>query len=222
MKKDKLDIIYEDKHIIVVNKKSGILTVATEKERDKTLFHEVIEYEKKKNKNNKIFIVHRLDKDTSGLVVFAKSMQVKNTLQATWDNTVRKYVAAVLGRVEKNKETLVSYLTESKTFDVYETKNTKLGKKAITSYEVIYKDNNYSVLDIDIKTGRKHQIRVQLANINHPIMGDKKYGKKKSSYRNMLLHAYYLSFKHPITGKVLELQSPYPKVINDLIKNNLQ
>lgn len=218
MKKAKLDIIYEDKHLIVVNKKAGVLTVATEKEREKTLFHEVIEYEKKKNKNNKIFVVHRLDKDTSGLVVFAKSIKVKNILQSSWEKVKRKYVAVVQGQMEKTKETLVSYLKEAKNFNVYEVQSPSLGQKAITTYQVIYEGNNYAILDIEIKTGRKHQIRVQLANINHPILGDKKYGKAKTNYRNMLLHAYFLAFSHPVTGKMLCLESSFPKVIKDLNK----
>ncbi len=221
MKKEKLKILYEDKFIIVVYKKANLLTIGTDKEREKTLFHEVLEYEKKKNKNNKIFVIHRLDKDTEGLVMFAKDLKTKNIMQNNWDNVIRKYVALVHGHVNRKSETLTNLLTESKTYEVYITNNTKIGKKAITSYDVITQNKGYTLLSIDIKTGKKHQIRVQLASINHPIVGDKKYNKKKDGFRNLCLCANYLKFNHPVTNKEVEIKVEYPKIYDEIIKKSI-
>ena len=190
MKKDKLKIIYEDKYLLVVNKDSKLLTIANLKEKENTLFHKVYLYLKKKNKNNKVFIVHRLDYDTSGLVIFAKSLEVKNILQANWDKVTRKYMALVDGNLKNKEGVIKSYLKETRTNLVYST-NSKDGKLAITTYKVIYENKNYSLLDINIKTGRKNQIRVHLNDIGNPIVGDKKYNQKKSKVNRLCLHAHY-------------------------------
>ena len=170
------DIIYEDDYIIVVNKPSGLLTIATKKEKEKTLYHYVSEYLKSKNKHNKVFIVHRLDKDTSGIILFAKDEKTKDRLQKDWNTLVklREYTAVVSGKLKEKKGSLVNRLLETKTNLVYIT-NKKEGKEAITNYEVIRSNLLFSLLKINIETGRKNQIRVQLANINNPIIGDKKY-----------------------------------------------
>lgn len=219
MKKDKLDIVYEDKSIIVINKKAHMLTISTDNEKEKTLFHQVMLYEKRKNKNNKVFIVHRLDKDTSGLVIFAKDEKIKYKLQNDWDkNTKRGYVAVVHGKT-KDKEVLKSYLMETKTLMVYSTNDTKNGKLAITEYQKIGGNNKYSLLKIKIKTGRKNQIRVQLNDINNPIVGDKKYGNNKfDPLRRLCLHANYLEFIHPITNKKMVFELDIPKEFLEIIK----
>ena len=207
MKKDKLDIVYEDKYIIIINKPSHILTISTDKEKEKTLFHKVLLYEKRKNKNNKVFIVHRLDKDTSGLVLFAKSMDIKNKLQNNWEKTNRGYVAVVNGHT-KDKDILKSYLMETKTLYVYSTDDKKNGKLAITEYEKISENKKLTLLKIKLKTGRKNQIRVQLNDVGNPIVGDKKYGNLKyDPLRRLCLHANYLEFIHPVTNerKVIEI-----------------
>lgn len=221
MKKDKLDIIYEDKDIIVINKKPHLLTISTENEKEKTLFHQVMLYLKKKNKANKVFIVHRLDKDTSGLIVFAKSETAKRKLQNDWENSKRGYVTVVNGFVEKDKDTIKSYLMETKTLLVYSTNNKQDGKLAITSYEKINSNKLYSLLKINIKTGRKNQIRVHLNDIGHSIVGDKKYGNiKRDPLRRLCLHANYLEFTHPITNKKLVLETKIPSTFIDLCQNN--
>ena len=205
MKKEKLKIIYEDKAIIVVYKKAGILTIGTDMEKENTLFHEVLKYEKQKNKNNKIFIVHRLDKDTSGLIIFAKSEKIKKFLQDNWHTFKRDYVAVVSGILQKKKDTLKSYLKETNTFLVYSTKDSKNGKLAITNYEVIMENNHYSLLHINIETGRKNQIRVQLNDIGHPILGDKKYGNtKKDILHRLCLEANNLEIIHPLTKEQMK------------------
>lgn len=217
-KKEKLNILYEDKELIAVSKKAGLLTIATDKEKENTLYHEVKEYLWKKNKNNKVFIIHRLDKDTSGIVLFAKNEKIKKYMQDNWDDVKRSYIALVHGKVEKKKDTIVSYLKETSTFLVYETKNKNIGKKAITNYELIMQNDNFSLLDVNIETGRKNQIRVQLAGINHPIVGDRKYGKKNSPLRQMGLHAYKIEFYHPTLRKNIVLESNCPGYITSLLK----
>ena len=211
----KLDIVYEDKYLIIINKPNKILTISTLKEKENTLYNEVSNYVKKQHKSNKIFVVHRLDKDTSGLIIFAKSILVKNKLQSNWNNVIRKYYSIVHGKV--NKDGLItSYLKENKYFYTYIT-NSKDGVLAKLKYRVVKSNNNYSLLDINILTGKKNQIRVQLNSINHPIVGDKKYGIKDNS--NILcLHAYYLKFNHPINNKVLEFNINYPNYFNNFIK----
>lgn len=216
MKKDKLKIVYEDKDIIVIDKKPHLLTISTDNEKEKTLFHQVMVYLKKKNKNNKVFVVHRLDKDTSGLIVFAKSECVKRKLQNNWEDSKRGYVTVVNGNVSKEKGTIKSYLMETKTLLVYSTNDSKNGKLAITNYEKIMANKLYTMLKIDIKTGRKNQIRVHLNDIGHQIVGDKKYGDiKRDPLRRLCLHANYLEFMHPVTGKKVVLETKIP---NEFVK----
>lgn len=221
MKKDKLKIVYEDKDIIVIDKKSHLLTISTDNEKEKTLFHQVMLYLKKKNKNNKVFIVHRLDKDTSGLIVFAKSECVKRKLQSNWEDSKRGYVAVVNGNVSKEKGTIKSYLMETKTLLVYSTNDSKNGKLAITNYEKIMANKLYTMLKIDIKTGRKNQIRVQLNDIGHQIVGDKKYGDiKRDPLRRLCLHANYLEFMHPVTGKKMVFETKIPNEFAKICEEN--
>lgn len=208
-KKQKIEIIYEDRELIVVNKPHNLLTIATAKEKDNTLYKIVSEYVKKSNKNNKIFIVHRLDKDTSGIILFTKNQKLKYLLQNKWNQFAlkREYLAKVHGIINKN-QTLKNYLAIDKYNNTY-ISNQKQGKIAITEFKIIKKYKNTTLLSLEIKTGRKNQIRIQLANINHPIIGDKRFGiKDKSSV--MLLHAYKLEIIHPITNKILKFKTQYP------------
>lgn len=213
MMKKKMDIIYEDKYLLVVNKPTKLLTVATAKEKENTLYHEASMYVKKKHKSNKIFIIHRLDKDTSGVVVFAKDEKIKKLLQDNWDKYAinREYIALVKGHIKPEKNTLKNKLIETKTNMVYVDDKSKFGKVAITKYEVInFKDNN-SLIKINILTGRKNQIRVQLDYIGYPIVGDNKYGKNRSFYNRLMLHANKLELINPITNEKLELIARIPK-----------
>ncbi len=210
----KLDILYEDKYIIVVNKPCKVLTIK-DKKGDKNLYEDVSSYVKKQNPHNKIFIVHRLDKDTSGIVLFAKSEKIKHYFQEHWDNVKREYLALVEGHLPKKKDTLVNFLSETKTYLVYVSDN---GKKAITSYEVIEANKNTSLIKVSIATGRKNQIRVQLSHIGNPIVGDKKYGAKTNLLNRLGLHASYLEFTHPITHKVIEITSISPFIERGKVK----
>jgi len=203
----KLNILYEDKHLLVVNKPAKVLTIGTIKDKDNNLYREVYDYLHKKNQ--KVFIVNRLDKDTSGLVVFAKSEKVKNIMQDNWSNVLRKYYAVVEGVI--SKEGMVeSYLKETKTLLTYSSKD-KNGKYAKTLYKPILSNKKYTLLKVQILTGRKNQIRVHMQDIGHPIVGDKKYGSKESPLNRMALHAYFLEFSHPITKEVIKLETNMPK-----------
>ena len=215
--KQKLDILYEDKFIIIVNKPANLLTVSTEKEKERTLFHYVFDYLKKKHKNNKVFIVHRLDKDTSGIVMFAKDEKTKFYLQENWDKFKRNYVAVVNGRLEKSKGILKSYLMETKTHLTYSVDD-KNGKLAITEYEKILENKKYTMVSLNLKTGRKNQIRVQLADIGNSIVGDKKYGIKKDPIRRMALIANTLEFVHPKTKEKIIIDIDIPESFISLVK----
>ena len=214
--KKKLEILFEDKFLIIVNKPANLLTISTEKEKDRTLYSYVYDYLKKKNKNNKVFIVHRLDKDTSGIVIFAKDEKTKFYMQNNWDKIKRNYVAVVNGKVEKKRDVLKSYLNETKTHFTYSV-NDKNGKLAITEYERVLENNKYTMLSLNLKTGRKNQIRVQLADMGNPIVGDKKYGIKKDPIRRMALHANYIEFIHPKTKNKVEIDIDIPNSFVNLV-----
>lgn len=216
MKKKKLNILYEDKFIIIVNKPNNLLTISTFKEKEKTLYHYVFEYLKQKHKNNKVFIVHRLDKDTSGIVMFAKDEKTKIYLQDNWNKFKKQYVAVVEGKVKNKKGVLKSYLQETKTFYTYSVKD-KNGKLAITEYEKILENKKYTLLSLNLKTGRKNQIRVQLSDLGNPIVGDKKYGLKKDPIHRMALHANYLEFVHPITNQKIIIDIDIPDSFLNLV-----
>ena len=213
-----IDIIYEDKDIIVINKPSGLLTVATEKEKNKTAYHLVMEYLKKKNKNNRIFIIHRLDKDTSGIIMFAKNERAKHLYQDNWNDIVKKrcYYAVIDGKMENKEGTIKSYLKENGNM-VYSVKD-RSGKLAITEYKVLKEIKNISLLDINLKTGRKNQIRVHMKENKTPILGDLKYGEKSKLINRLALHAYKLELINPVTKKLLTFEINMPNEFKTLFK----
>ena len=211
-----IDIIYEDKDIIVINKPSGLLTVATEKEKNKTAYHLVMEYLKKKNKNNRIFVIHRLDKDTSGIIMFAKNERAKHLYQDNWNDIVKKrcYYAVIDGKMQNKEGTIKSYLKENGNM-VYSVKD-RSGKLAITEYKVLKERKNISLLDINLKTGRKNQIRVHMKENKTPILGDLKYGEKSKLINRLALHAYKLELINPVTKKLLTFEASMPNEIKTL------
>ena len=213
-----IDIIYEDKDIIVINKPSGLLTVATEKEKNKTAYHLVMEYLKKNNKNNRIFIIHRLDKDTSGIIMFAKNERAKHLYQDNWNDIVKKrcYYAVIAGKMENKEGTIKSYLKENGNM-VYSVKD-RSGKLAITEYKVLKERKNISLLDINLKTGRKNQIRVHMKENKTPILGDLKYGEKSKLINRLALHAYKLELVNPVTKKLLTFEINMPNEFKMLFK----
>lgn len=203
-----LDILYEDKDLLIVNKPSGLLTVSTEKEGDKTLYKEVSNYVKQNNKKMKIFIVNRLDKDTSGIVVFAKSEKVKFLFQSKWNDivTTRKYAVVVEGKTEE-RGVIKSYLSENKEHMVYSGKN---GKFAVTKYERVKYNSNYSLLYVYLLTGRKNQIRVHMKDIGHLVLGDKKYGSKVNPINRLMLHCMEIEFLNPLSKENIKIICDYP------------
>lgn len=211
----KLNIIYEDKELLVIDKPSNVLTISTDKNKYNTLYHEVREYIRKKNQ--KVFIVNRLDKDTSGIVLFAKNERLKLALQGSWNNIAKRYYLAIVeGKLEKKEATLKHYLKESSTLQVYVAES---GKQAILKYKVINEQSKYSLLDIEIKSGRKNQIRCQLDFIGHPIIGDKKYNSKVNPINRLGLHAYKMVLKNPLNNKTYEFVSKMPKTFEKFSKN---
>ena len=213
MVKEKLKILFEDKNILVIEKEAGLLTIGTAKEKKRTLYHKVLTYLNKKNQ--KVYIVHRLDRDTSGLIVFAKTEKAKRILQDNWDKVIRKYYAITYGKIN-DEGSIKLKLNESKTLQTYV--DNKNGKLSITNYKKIISHGKYNLLDVNILTGRKNQIRFSLSNIGSPIIGDKKYGDAPNPLRRLCLHAYYLEFDHPITREHLIFESKLPNTFNNLIK----
>ncbi len=212
----KLDIIYEDKKIIVINKPSKMLCISDGRTNN-TLYSEVYDYVKKKHKNNKIFIVHRLDKDTSGVVIFAKDPITKKYLQDNWNKiTKREYIAILEGKLKEKKGTIKEYLLEDKTHKVYRSLNNK-GEYAETSYVVMNCTNHNTVVAILIKTGKKNQIRVAFQDLHHPIVGDKKYSAKTNPINRLGLHASKITLKMP--DKTLEFIAKNPKEFATYLKN---
>ncbi|MBI1836870.1 MAG: RluA family pseudouridine synthase [Flavobacteriia bacterium] len=209
-----IEIVFEDKDLIVINKDAGLLTIATNKETKKTAFAILSEHVKKKNPANKIFIVHRLDRETSGLLLFAKNEEIKAKLQENWNDTIleRTYLALVEGKLEKSSGVHVSYLIESpSSLLVHSSQNASKGQKAVTHYKTIVSKKGVSLMEVNLETGRKNQIRVHFQDLKHPIVGDKKYGATNHSLGRLGLHAKVLAFTHPKTGKVVRFESEIPK-----------
>ncbi len=212
------EILFEDDHIIVVNKPSGLLTIATSKEHDRTLYHIVREYLISKDRNARIFIVHRLDKDTSGVVVLAKDEKTKNQLQENWNTFVslREYVAVVHGKLKKKEDRVIQRLSETKTNLVYVSKKED-AKEAITNYKVIKESDKYSLVSINIETGRKNQIRVLFNTLGNPIVGDKKYSNIKDNESRLYLHANRLKMYYPVIKKDILFETANPQEFRKII-----
>jgi RluA family pseudouridine synthase len=214
-----LAILYEDKDLLVVDKPAGLLTVATEREKSRTAHSILTEYIRKGcgRSRKQLFVVHRLDRDTSGALIFAKSEDAKFRLQDQWKETEKKYLAVVHGRCETSSGMITSYLAEDKQYNVYTTPDSTKGKLAQTAYTVLRMTKRYSLLELTLHTGRKNQIRVHLAGIGHPIVGDTKYGKEGDQQPRMALHARSISFKHPFSGKELFFISAIPPFFPTLV-----
>ena len=215
-----IQIVFEDQDLLVIDKPAGLLTVATDTEKRRTAYSILSDYVKTKDAANRIFIIHRIDRETSGLLLFAKSEKIKDIIQETWMSTIteRVYVAVVEGRMEQETGVITSWLTESSAFKVYSSQNPQQGKKAITHYTTIANNQDYSLLEVSLETGRKHQIRVHLQDIGHPVVGDVKYGLKDKKFERMALHARSIAFNHPHSGKRMFFEAPVPKFFGKLMK----
>ncbi|MFI5293840.1 MAG: RluA family pseudouridine synthase [Thermodesulfovibrionales bacterium] len=212
-------ILYEDSDILVAVKPPGLLTMGTERDKTRTLYAMLTAYVRKgySKSPKRIFIVHRLDRDTSGIVIFAKSMEGKLRLQGRWEETEKKYIAVVHGKCEKTEATISTYLAENKAHVVYSTTDSTKGRLSHTAYRVLKDTKEFSLLEVNLLTGRKHQIRVHLAEIGHPVVGDEKYGEGKKAYNRLALHAKSISFTHPISGRRLTFDTGFPEYFNTLV-----
>ena len=208
----RLKIVYEDDDIIVVNKGYGLLSMGTDKIKEGTAYSILREYLKRKDPRNKLFIIHRLDRDTSGLMMFAKNIKAKETMQHNWNNMVleRRYVAVVEGNLEPEEGEIRSYLAENSAHEVYSTTNPQEGQLAVTYYRTIKTRAPYSMVELSLATGRKNQIRVHMKDSGHPIVGDRRYGAKSSPIHRLCLHAQTLRFVHPVTRRDMNFTSPLP------------
>ena len=168
---------------------------------------------------NKIFVLHRLDRDTSGIMMFAKNQKVKEQLQSNWSEAItqRTYVAVIEGRPEKDTDLIVSNLVENKHMQVYVTQDGD-GKEAITRYRLLQTNNRYSLVELDLETGRKNQIRAQMQSIGHPIAGDSKYGAETNPAGRLMLHARRLCFIHPVTGEEMRFETRIPEKFTSTAK----
>jgi RluA family pseudouridine synthase len=218
-----MEILYEDDGLLVVDKPAGLVTVGTDNNKTNTAYYALTDYVRKGNykSRNRIFIVHRLDQSTSGVLVFAKTPQAKLRLQTEWKDTEKKYVAVVYGQLAKKEDVISSFLAENKAFVVYSTTDKIKGRLAHTAYKVLKESRQFSLLEINLLTGRKNQIRVHMADIHHPVVGDRKYGKPKDIFRRLALHAKSISFKHPTTGKQMTFETRLPNYFNELVKDSV-
>lgn len=215
----RLKLVYEDNDIIVIEKGYGLLSMGTDKVKDGTAYSILRDYLKRKDPRNKLFIVHRLDRDTTGLMMFAKSQQAKETMQHNWNNMVleRKYVAVIEGSLEPESGEIRSYLAENAEHEVYSTKDPEAGQLAVTYYTTLKKHSPYSLVELSLATGRKNQIRVHMKEAGHPIVGDRRYGAKSSPIHRLCLHAQTLRFVHPMTRRDMMFSSQLPPGFSRLV-----
>ncbi len=217
--KTSFPIVYEDESLIVIDKPEGLLSIATEKVKTRTAYYELTEYVRSQGLTGegRIFIVHRLDRDASGLLVFARNEEVKFLLQRHWDKAEKKYYAVVEGAPKKKSDTIESHLMEDKFKRVYSAKESRFSKYASTQYRVLKSSGRYSLLEVRLITGRKNQIRVHLSDIGHPIVGDAKYGSDSDPAGRLGLHAFWLSFAHPKTNEIIKLEIALPERLRKLV-----
>lgn len=217
-----IEVVYEDKDLIVIEKEAGMLSISTQRGPEITAHSQLMDYVKRDHPKNRIYVVHRLDRDTSGVMLFAKNEHMKKELQENWKKIVteRIYTALVEGNVKKETGTITSWLTESKTLKVYSSSFDNGGKHAVSHYKKIRGNKNYSLLEVQLETGRKNQIRVHMEDIGHPIVGDKKYGAHGNPMKRLGLHATTLVINHPVTGKKMTFTSKVPKKFKPLLKEN--
>lgn len=215
----RMRLVYEDDDIIVIDKGYGLLSMGTDKIKEGTAYSILRDYLKRKDPRNKIFIVHRLDQATSGLMMFAKTIEAKETMQHNWNNMVleRKYVAVVEGELEPREGQVRSYLAENSAHEVYSVKNPEEGQLAVTNYTTLRSRKPYSLVELSLATGRKNQIRVHMKEAGHPIAGDRRYGARTSPLHRLCLHAQTLRFVHPATRRDMSFTSPLPAGFNRIV-----
>ena len=216
-----LSILYEDHEILVVDKTSGLLTISTEKVRENTAYYRLNTYVRKGNpkSRNRVFIVHRLDKDTSGIIIFAKNENAKRFLQEEWHGFKKKYYAVIHGRLSNKEGVITSYLAENRAHRMYSVKDPSKGKFAKTGFKVLKEVKKYSLLEIDLFTGKKNQIRVHFSEKGSPVVGDKMYGEKDKGIKRLTLHAASITILHPGTKEKMTFETKIPTYFKSLVNN---
>ena len=216
-----LPIIFENEEFIVINKPSGLLSIASDKEKGSTAYRMLMDYVQQKDKHNRIYVVHRIDEDTSGVLMVAKNEKIRDLLQDKWNDLVSKrgYYAIVEGQLKEKQGTIKSYLKKNSQNMMYSSKKAGDGQLAITHYKVIAESDKYSLLDVNIDSGRKNQIRVHLGDLGHHVIGDDKYGNPSNPIKRLGLHAYELDLEHPTTHKKMSFKAPMPKEFLSLFPN---
>ncbi len=214
-----IKIFYEDAHLLVIAKPENLLSIASEAEPEKTAYFQLTEYVRQAHPRSKerVWIVHRLDRQTSGLMVFAKTPETKEILQSRWDQFEKKYEAVVEGHLPQETGTLKSDLDESNPFKVFIRPASALTRHAITHYRLLKHNRHRSLVELTLETGRRHQIRVQLSSLGCPIVGDEKYGAKSDPAGRLGLHSSFLRLIHPVTTQELRFTSPLPKPLAKLV-----
>ncbi len=215
-----LTILFEDHDIIVVEKRSGLLTVSTERVKDKTAYYMLTDYVRKGNSKskNRIFVVHRLDRETSGVLIFAKSEHVKKHLQENWKEFTKKYFTVVSGKLEEKSGTIETYLAENSVHRMYSVEDANKGKLAKTAYKVLRQTRHNSLLEVTLLTGRKNQIRVHFSELGHPVIGDKKYGEQVKGPQRLALHSASLTITHPFSKEQMTFETALPPFFETLVK----
>jgi RluA family pseudouridine synthase len=213
-----MTILHEDAQVIVVDKPAGLLSMGSETEKSRTAHRYLADYIRASDPAGRIFIVHRLDRDTSGVMLFAKSREIQERLQSDWATTVheRRYVALVEGRLEGESGTLRSWLKENKAHVVYVSPQPGEGQEAVTHWKRLGGNRDCTLVELRLETGRKNQIRVQMQEIGHPVAGDPKYGAKTNPARRLCLHAASIGFVHPATGAVVRFEVPFPVSFSEI------
>lgn len=214
-----VNLVYEDPYLVVIEKKPGILSMAAG---HKSLNVKTVldDYFRQTKQRCTAHVVHRLDRDTSGLMVYAKDMQTEQTLEHEWHNIVydRRYVAVVSGEMEEDEGTIANWLKDNKAYVTYSSPVDNGGKYAVTHFHVLDRTTEHSLVEYKLETGRKNQIRVHSADMNHPVCGDVKYGNGDDPIHRLCLHAYMLHFFHPVTRARMEFETPIPSQFRMLFK----
>lgn len=214
----KIKLVWEDKDLIVIDKAEGLLSVSTSRVQEQTAYFLLTKYAKKLDPRNKIFLLHRLDKGTSGLMIFARNQEMKEIFRSDWHTriTKRSYIAVIEGHLEQPEGTIHNFLVENSMYKVYVTHEPNEGKESITHYKVLRTSDEYSLVELTLETGRKNQIRAHMENLGHPIAGDPKYGALTDPNKRLMLHAFRLFFTHPVTQEEMRFETPIPRDFSKL------
>lgn len=213
-------LVFEDAYLIVIEKRAGLPAVGSDKQKEMSAYSILADYVKRSSKQRSIYGVHRLEREASGLMIFAKDERTKQNLQDNWMRLFneRTYVAVVEGDMEKDKGVVCSWLVDGKAYLVEATTNQTTGDKAVSHYTTIKRANGYSLVEVELGNGRREQVSTHMAELHHPIIGDLRHGNVQNPLRRMALHAFRMSFRHPVTGEMLKFELPYPLAFRDLVQ----